>query len=173
MADIKILGRGKKFPEVCNVIIEIEANCAVPVKYEFDKESGFMMVDRFIATPMYYPCNYGFVPNTLSEDGDAADVLVVSPYPIKSGCVVEVRPVGVLVMEDEKGMDEKIIAVPSSSVTKMYDNVNDIADLDQSLIAKIQHFFEHYKDLEKGKWVKVQSVQGKQKAIEILQKSAI
>jgi inorganic pyrophosphatase len=172
MSDALKLGKGKNFPEDFNVIIEIEANSSSPVKYEFDKDSGFLTVDRFIATPMYYPCNYGFVPNTLSDDGDPADVLVVTPFPIKAGSVIQARAVGVLVMEDEKGMDEKIIAVPVSGITKMYDNVKSIDDLDQGLVKKIQHFFEHYKDLEKGKWVKVQSMQGKEKAIEILRASA-
>jgi inorganic pyrophosphatase len=111
MSDALKLGKGKNFPEDFNVIIEIEANSSSPVKYEFDKDSGFLTVDRFISTPMYYPCNFGFVPNTLSDDGDAADVLVVTPFPIKAGSVIQARAVGVLVMEDEKGMDEKIIAV--------------------------------------------------------------
>ena len=172
MSQVSVLGKGKKFPDVFNVIIEIEANAASPVKYEFDKDSGFLMVDRFIATPMYYPCNYGFVPNTLSDDGDPADVLVITPHPIKAGSVIESRAVGVLIMEDEKGMDEKIIAVPSSSITKMYDSVKDINDVDSALLAKIKHFFEHYKDLESGKWVKIKSFENAAKAIEILKVSA-
>ena len=131
-----------------------------------------MTVDRFIATPMYYPCNYGFVPDTLSDDGDPADVLVITPYPIKAGAVIEARAVGVLIMEDEKGMDEKIIAVPSSSITKEYDSIKDITDVEKGLLNKIQHFFEHYKDLEKGKWVKVKSMEGFDSAIKILKASA-
>jgi inorganic pyrophosphatase len=164
------LGCGKNFPEAFNVVIEVEAN-ALPVKYEYDKDSDFMIVDRFIATPMHYPCNYGFVPCTLSDDGDPADVLVISPYAIRSGCSIECRAVGVLIMEDEKGMDEKIIAVPSSGVTKMYDHIKDVNDVNPALLNQIKHFFEHYKDLEKGKWVKVKTLENTETAVDLLTKA--
>lgn len=144
---------GKNPPEDINVIIEIPM--MVPIKYELDKESGAVVVDRFISTPMYYPCNYGFVPGTLSDDGDPTDVLVVSQFPIQAGAVIRCRPIGVLLMEDESGFDEKIIAVPHSKLTPFYNNVHECSDLPEILISQIKHFFEHYKDLEKGKWVKV------------------
>lgn len=158
---------GKNAPENVNVIIEVPMN-SDPVKYEFDKDSGALLVDRFIATPMYYPCNYGFIPHTLSEDGDPADVLVVADYAIVSGAVIAAKPIGVLIMEDEKGMDEKIIAVPAVKLNSVYEKINDIAELPENLINKIKHFFEHYKDLEKGKWVKVKSFEGPNKAREII-----
>lgn len=151
--DISKISAGANPPEDINVIIEVPTG--VPVKYELDKESGAVFVDRFIATPMYYPCNYGFVPGTLSDDGDPADVLVVGEYPLEPGCVIRSRPVGVLIMEDEAGQDEKIIAVPHSKMTPMYNHVNDISDLPEHLLNQVRHFFEHYKDLEKGKWVKL------------------
>ena len=137
-----------------NVIIEIPMNDN-PVKYEFDKEVGAIMVDRFMQVSMSYPCNYGFIPNTLSDDGDPADVLVIAQYPIIPGAIIKVRPVGVLMMEDESGMDEKILAVPVSKLDVTYDSVKDIDDVSEMLKAKIKHFFEHYKELEKGKWVKI------------------
>jgi inorganic pyrophosphatase len=120
-----------------------------------DKEAGVLFVDRFLYTPMRYPGNYGFVPHTLSDDGDPIDVLVANTRPIIPGAVINVRPVGVLLMEDDGGHDEKIIAVPSSKLTKRYDGVNDATDLPQITLDQIRHFFEHYKDLEPGKWVKV------------------
>lgn len=162
---------GKNFPEEMNVIIEIPQN-ADPVKYEFDKDSGAIIVDRFVATAMFYPCNYGFVPHTLSDDGDPADVLVVTEFPILSGSVIKARPVGVLIMEDESGIDEKILAVPVSKLTKTYDNVHSHLDLPETLLAKIQNFFENYKALEKGKWVKIQRWEGKEKALEVLKASS-
>ena len=145
---------GKDVPNDLNVVIEIAAN-ALPVKYEVDKDSGALMVDRFMSTAMHYPCNYGYIPQTLCGDGDPADVLVVTPLPLQPGCVVRCRPLGVLLMEDEAGEDSKLVAVPVGKLTKYYDNVNSIDDLPEELLAKITHFFEHYKDLEKGKWVKV------------------
>lgn len=145
---------GKKTPEDINVIIEIPAN-ADPIKYEIDKDSSAVFVDRFFATPMHYPCNYGYIPNTLCGDGDPADVLVITPFKLIPGCVIRCRPVGILHMEDESGEDAKLVAVPVSKLTKMYDDVKDIDDVDQLLRDQIQHFFEHYKDLEAGKWVKV------------------
>ncbi|MEM9242700.1 MAG: inorganic diphosphatase [Pseudomonadota bacterium] len=146
---------GADVPHDINVVIEIPAN-TLPVKYEIDKDSGALHVDRFVATAMSYPVNYGFVPNTLSEDGDPVDVLVVTPFPLVHGSVIRCRPVGMLAMEDESGKDAKILAVPVSKLTPLYDQVTSPDDLPQPLLASIKHFFEHYKDLEKGKWVKVQ-----------------
>jgi inorganic pyrophosphatase len=145
---------GSNLPEEINVIIEIPAN-ADPVKYEVDKDTGAILVDRFMSTPMFYPCNYGYVNNTLSLDGDPVDVLVPTPYPLVPGAVIKCRPVGVLHMADEAGEDAKVIAVPVSKLTKLYDDVKDITDVPELLKQQIQHFFEHYKDLEAGKWVKV------------------
>jgi len=126
-----------------------------PVKYEIDKESGAIFVDRFIQVAMFYPCNYGFIPHTLSGDGDPVDVLVLSNYPVIPGAVMKCRPVGVLMMEDESGVDEKIIAVPIDKVDISFSNVKDINDVNNDVKLRIKHFFEHYKDLEKGKWVKI------------------
>ncbi|GDX35567.1 inorganic pyrophosphatase [Alphaproteobacteria bacterium] len=158
---------GEKAPDYVNVVIEVPMN-ADPVKYELDKESGAIMVDRFIATPMYYPCNYGFIPHTLSADGDPADVLVVSDYPIIPNAVIAVKPIGVLIMEDEKGMDEKIIAVPAKKLNSVYEEVEEIDQLPQGLVNRIKHFFEHYKDLEKGKWVKIKGYENSQSAKKII-----
>ncbi len=152
--DISKIPAGKNPPEDINVIIEVPQH-ADPIKYELDKESQAFFVDRFMHTAMHYPCNYGFVPNTLSEDGDPVDVLVVSKFALMTGCVVPCRPVGVLKMEDEKGVDAKILAVPVPSVKPMYEDVRGPEDLPRFLLDQIQHFFEHYKDLEPGKWVKV------------------
>ena len=145
---------GRRVPDEVNVIIEIPAH-SDPVKYEVDKETGAMFVDRFMSTPMFYPCNYGYIPHTLSEDGDPVDVLVVTPYPLISGSVIRCRPVGMLEMTDEAGRDTKILAVPISKLSNLYDHVRDAADLHDSLLQQIAHFFEHYKDLESGKWVRV------------------
>jgi len=145
---------GKDVPNNVNVIIEIPAH-SDPVKYEVDKDSGAVFVDRFMSTAMFYPCNYGYVPHTLSEDGDPVDVLVVTPHALISGSVIRVRPVGVLKMTDESGVDAKILAMPVSKLTDRYDHINNIADVPESLLNQISHFFEHYKDLEKGKWVKI------------------
>ena len=170
--DISKISSGKNFPETINVVIEIPANTP-GVKYEFDKESGAIFVDRFLQTPMHYPANYGFVPNTLSGDGDPADVLVISRYNLIAGSVIEAKPIGVLVTKDEKGYDEKILAVPSNSVSKEYENVNDLNDLPKLILDQIQHFFEHYKDLEKGKFVKVEEWKNANEAKEILKKSLL
>ena len=143
---------GDNLPNEINVIIEIPSHAA-PVKYEVDKETGALFVDRFMKTAMFYPCNYGYVPNTLSDDGDPADVLVMSPFPLLGGCVVKCRPVGVLNMTDESGGDAKILAVP---LDKMYDHIQNINDAPELLRAQIGHFFEHYKDLEPNKWVKLE-----------------
>lgn len=152
--DIRKIPVGKNPPEDINVVIEVPQH-GDPIKYELDKESGAIFVDRFMHTAMHYPCNYGFVPNTLSDDGDPVDVLVVSNFALMPGCVIPCRPVGVLMMEDEAGMDAKVLAVPVSKLKPVYDHVKGPDDLPKFLIDQITHFFEHYKDLEKGKWVKV------------------
>ena len=141
-------------PREVNVIIEVPVG-GEPIKYEMDKEAGTLVVDRFLYTAMRYPGNYGFIPHTLSNDGDPCDVLVANTRAIVPGAVMSVRPVGVLLMEDEAGGDEKIIAVPSSKLTQRYDKVKTFSDLPDITLAQIQHFFEHYKDLEPGKWVRV------------------
>ena len=145
---------GNNPPEDVNVIIEVPVG-GEPIKYEMDKASGTLFVDRFLYTPMRYPGNYGFIPHTLSADGDPIDVLVCNTRAIVPGAVINCRPVGVLVMEDDGGGDEKIIAVPSSKLTKRYDNVKTYTDLPQISVEQIEHFFAHYKDLEPGKWVKI------------------
>ena len=145
---------GDNPPEDVNVLIEVPVG-GHPIKYELDKNAGTLVVDRFLYTPMTYPGNYGFVPHTLSEDGDPIDVLVCNSRPLVPGCVINVRPVGVLVMEDNAGQDEKIIAVPSRHLSKRFDNVENYSDLPDITVQQIQHFFEHYKDLEPGKWVKI------------------
>lgn len=150
-----------------HVIIEIPMNDN-PVKYEFDKESGAIFVDRFMQTAMFYPCNYGFIPHTLSDDGDPVDVLVASHYPIVPGAVIKVRPIGVLMMEDESGIDEKILAVPTIKLDITYENINDINDIDDMLKNRINHFFENYKKLEKGKWVKIMGWQNAKTANQII-----
>lgn len=152
--NIDKLSVGKDVPNNVNVIIEIPAN-ASPVKYEVDKDSGALMVDRFMTAPMFYPANYGFVPHTLADDGDPIDVLVVTPEPLVHGCVIPARPVGVLNMSDEGGGDVKIVAVPAGKLSTQYDNIQNYTDLPELLLQQIEHFFEHYKQLEKGKWVKI------------------
>ncbi len=150
---------GRTVPDEVNVIIEIPMN-AEPVKYEVDKESGAIFVDRVLTTPMRYPCNYGYIPRTLSGDGDPADVLVVMPLPLIPGSVIRVRPIGMLSMEDEAGEDTKLIAVPTAKVYSAYAHMNVIDDVPEHTRDRIRHFFEHYKDLEKGKWVKVRGWEG-------------
>ncbi|PHP68481.1 inorganic diphosphatase [Zhengella mangrovi] len=151
---IDAISIGKNPPEDINVIIEVQVG-GHPIKYEMDKEAGTLVVDRFLYTPMTYPGNYGFVPHTLSEDGDPIDVLVCNTRPLVPGCVINVRPIGVLVMEDDGGKDEKILAVPTHKLTKRYDGVENYDDLPEITLKQIEHFFEHYKDLEPGKWVKI------------------
>jgi len=151
---IDAISIGKNPPHDINVIVEVAIG-GEPIKYEMDKEAGTLVVDRFLYTPMRYPGNYGFVPHTLSDDGDPIDVLVANTRPIIAGAVINVRPIGVLKMEDDGGGDEKIIAVPSPKLTQRYANVHTITDLPQITLDQIQHFFEHYKDLEPGKWVKI------------------
>lgn len=141
-------------PEDINVIIEVPVG-GEPIKYEMDKASGALFVDRYLYTPMRYPGNYGFVPHTLSDDGDAIDVLIASTRAIVPGAVLNCRPIGVLVMRDEAGGDEKLIAVPSSRLTRRYEKVHNYTDLPEITLHQIQHFFEHYKDLEPNKWVQL------------------
>lgn len=157
-------------PNELNVIIEIPANSS-PVKYEFDKDTNSLVVDRFMSTPMFYPANYGFVPQTLADDGDPADILVITPYPLVHNCVIKARPVGVLKMTDDGGIDHKILAVPISKLSKEYDNIQDIGDVSTMLKKQIEHFFTHYKDLENGKWVKIDGWDNAAKAKEILRES--
>ncbi|RRJ83549.1 inorganic diphosphatase [Aestuariirhabdus litorea] len=146
---------GKDAPNDIYVAIEIPANSSAPIKYEIDKDSNEVFVDRFMATPMFYPANYGYIPNTLADDGDPLDVLVVTPYPVAVGSVIRCRPVGVLNMSDESGEDAKLIAVPHDKLTTLYKDIKEYTDLPELLLKQIQHFFENYKDLEEGKWVKV------------------
>jgi len=153
--NIDNISAGKDLPNQINVIIEIPAHGG-PIKYEIDKDSGALLVDRFMGTAMYYPANYGFVPHTLSDDGDPVDVLVVTPVPLAAGAVIAARPVGVLKMSDESGEDAKIVAVPVDKLTPLYKDVQDIGDLPKSLLDAIGHFFEQYKANEPGKWVKVE-----------------
>jgi inorganic pyrophosphatase len=145
---------GRALPNDFNVIIEIPMN-ADPIKYEVDKETGALFVDRFMMTSMHYPCNYGYIPHTIAGDGDPVDVLVVTPFPVTVGAVIRCRPVGVLKMEDEAGSDSKLLAVPIEKVLPLYRHWQKPEDLQPERLLSIQHFFEHYKDLEKGKWVKV------------------
>lgn len=159
---------GRNVPDEINVVIEIPAN-GDPVKYEVDKQSGALFVDRFMSTAMHYPCNYGYVPMTLSEDGDPVDVLVLAPIRLLSGCVIRCRPIGLMEMEDEAGPDCKILAVPVDKTSPIYKDVKSHLDLPKSLLDTIAHFFAHYKDLEPGKWVKVNGWQDGDKAkIEII-----
>ena len=153
--NLEKVGAGKNAPEEINVVIEVPMG-SDPVKYEFDKEAGAIMVDRFMQTAMFYPCNYGFIPSTLSKDGDPVDVLVIANFPIIPGAIIKARPIGVLMMEDESGQDEKILAVPTTKLDPYYDNIKSYKDMPEIFIAKIKHFFETYKALEKNKWVKVE-----------------
>ncbi len=150
---------GDNLPDDFNVIIEIPAH-GEPIKYEVDKETGAMFVDRFMSTAMHYPCNYGYIPHTLSEDGDPVDVLVITPIPLITGVVVRCRPVGMLKMADEAGVDAKLVAVPIDRLCGLYRMVRHPEDLSPLTLRQISHFFEHYKDLEEGKWVKVEGWTG-------------
>ena len=161
---------GTNPPEDVNVIIEVSVG-GEPIKYEMDKDAGAMYVDRFLYTPMRYPGNYGFVPHTLCGDGDPVDVIVANQRPIVPGAIINCRPIGVLFMEDEAGADEKLIAIPSSRLTKRYDNVAHIEDLPSITVDQIKHFFEHYKDLEPGKWVKITGFGGPDDAKRIILES--
>lgn len=152
--NIDAIPPGNNPPEDVNVIVEVPVG-GEPIKYELDKTSGALVVDRFLYTPMRYPGNYGFVPHTLSEDGDPIDVLVASTRALVPGAVINCRPIGVLIMKDEAGADEKVIAVPSTSLTRRYESIRHYTDLPDITLEQIQHFFEHYKDLEKEKWVQL------------------
>jgi len=154
---------GKNPPDEVHAIIEISAN-GLPVKYEVDKEQDVLMVDRFLSTSMFYPCNYGYIPKTLSEDGDPIDILVLTPTPLVAGAVIRCRPVGFLKMSDEAGIDTKILAVPVTKLTALYKNINTVTDLPSQQLDMISHFFEQYKALESGKWVKVEGWEGVEKA---------
>lgn len=164
---IDAIAIGKNPPHDINVIIEVPLG-GEPIKYELDKASGTLVVDRFLYTSMRYPGNYGFVPHTLSDDGDPIDVIIVNTRPITAGAVMNCRPIGVLVMEDECGQDEKIVAVPSSKLTKRYEKVHSHTDLPEITLQQIEHFFSHYKDLEPGKWVKVLRWDGAEVAAELI-----
>ncbi len=150
---------GRDVPNDFNVVIEIPMN-ADPIKYEVDKESGAIFVDRFMGTAMHYPCNYGYIPNTIADDGDPCDVLVITPFPLIPGVVVRCRALGVLKMTDEAGGDSKILAVPVEKILPVYSHLQKVEDVQELTLRQIQHFFEHYKDLEKGKWVKVEGWEG-------------
>jgi len=165
--DINKISVGENAPWDVNVIIEVPAGTE-PVKYEIDKDSGALFVDRIMHTSMRYPCNYGFIPHTLADDGDPADVLLANRTPIMPGAVVRCRPLGVLIMEDEAGMDEKILMVPVDKLHPFYTGVKSYEELPQIFLDQVAHFFEHYKDLEKGKWVKVVGWEGPEKAAELI-----
>jgi len=163
--DISKIGPGEN-PDKVHALIEIPYGSSI--KYEIDKDSGAIWVDRVMYSAMYYPANYGFVPNTLAADGDPADILVLCDYALQPGSVIKSRLIGVLVMEDESGMDEKLLAVPVSKVDPTYDNIQDISDLPKHTLDKIKNFFETYKMLEPNKWVKVKEYKGKEEAQKIL-----
>jgi inorganic pyrophosphatase len=152
--DINKLPPGRNPPHEINVLIEVPLR-SDPIKYEYDKENGFIFVDRYLYTAMFYPCNYGFIPNTLSLDGDPVDVMVIGRMPVVPGAILRARPIGVLMMEDEAGQDEQILAVPIDKITQVHRNVQSYKDVPPIDLARITHFFEHYKDLEPNKWVKV------------------
>jgi len=149
------VGPGKQLPESFNVIIEIPSH-SDPIKYEVDKDTGALFVDRFMMTSMHYPCNYGYIPQTLSDDGDPVDVLLITPFPVAMGAVVPSRPLGVLKMKDEAGLDAKILAVPTNEILPIYKHWKNYKDIAPERLEQIKHFFEHYKDLEEGKWVKIE-----------------
>lgn len=161
--DISKISAGLDLPYDFNVIIEIPAHSA-PIKYEHDKESGAIFVDRLIGTVMSYPLNYGYIPHTLSQDGDPVDVLITTPFPLLPGVVIRSRPIGILRMEDESGQDAKILAIPHSKLTRLYDDIRTFQDIPSLTLHQVVHFFEHYKDLEPGKWVKVFGWEGPESA---------
>jgi len=167
--DLSNLSVGKNPPEEVNVLVEIPEGSSV--KYEMDKQSGFITVDRFSYAAMPYPFNYGFIPGTQAQDGDPTDVLVISSRGVNSGCVIAVRPIGMLEMEDEAGIDTKIIAVPTKKIDPFYAAIEDMADLDAAVKNKIKHFFDHYKELEPGKWVKTKNFLSKKEAHDAINQS--
>ena len=164
---IDAISIGSNPPDDVNVIVEVPYG-GQPIKYEMDKEAGTLVVDRFLYTPMTYPGNYGFIPHTLCGDGDPLDVLICNTRPLLPGCVVAVRPIGYLVMEDNAGADEKVIAVPSPKVTRRYENIRDYTQLPEITRQQVQHFFEHYKDLEPGKWVRLGGWHGAAEARQLI-----
>jgi inorganic pyrophosphatase len=166
------ISAGKDIPWDVNVVIEIPLG-GVPVKYEVDKDSGAMFVDRFLHTAMFYPCNYGFIPHTLADDGDPTDMLVAGPIPVIPGAVIRARPVGVLIMEDEAGQDEKILGVPVDALHPYYSNISNYTDLRDVLLDQISHFFGHYKDLEAEKWVKIVRWGDADEAAAMIEKSLV
>ncbi|MEZ5938712.1 MAG: inorganic diphosphatase [Hyphomonadaceae bacterium] len=168
--DLKKISIGHSAPEDVNVVIEVPLG-GEPIKYEIDKASGAMFVDRFLYTSMRYPCNYGFIPHTLSLDGDPIDVMCVGNRALVPGSVLRVRPVGVLLMTDDKGQDEKILAVPHQKLTRYYDKIKSYTDLPDILVERITHFFQHYKDLEPNKWVKIEGLEGPERARELISES--
>lgn len=163
------LGPGSRAPDLVNVVVEIPMGSSV--KYEFDKESCLVKVDRFLYTSMVYPFNYGFIPGTLEEDGDPVDILVLSREPVVPGSVIEAVPVALLIMEDEEGIDNKVLAVPKAKLDPLYSTIKDVDDLPDILKDKIKHFFEHYKELEPGKWVKVKEWRSAAEAKERIKKA--
>jgi inorganic pyrophosphatase len=162
---------GRDLPNDCNVVIEIPMH-GEAIKYEVDKETGAVFVDRFMSTAMHYPCNYGYIPQTLSDDGDPCDVLVISPVPLITGVVVRCRPIGMLKMDDEAGGDAKILAVPIDRLSSLYRAIESPRDLPEIQLAQIAHFFEHYKDLEPGKWVRLAGWVGPEEAKREIMESA-
>lgn len=168
--NLEQLSAGHLLPDDFNAVIEIPSR-GNPVKYEVDKKTGMVSVDRFLATCMFYPCDYGFIPHTLSEDGDPTDVLVVCPYPLFPGVSIRCRPIGLLRMTDESGKDAKILSVPITKLTPQYQHIQKPEDFGKDLLSAIEHFFQHYKDLEKGKWVKVDGWEGVDAAREEIIKS--
>lgn len=163
------IGPGEKAPDEVNVVIEIPLGSGV--KYELDKDTGVLVVDRILYTSMVYPFNYGFIPGTLEEDGDPVDVLVISYDPLLPGSIIRVKPIGVLETQDEKGFDAKIVAVPANKIDPRFENMNDIADVPEAIKQRIEHFFAHYKELEKGKWVKVIGWRSRNEALEKIRKA--
>jgi len=167
--DVKKIPVGKNPPEDVYVVVEIPKDS--PIKYELDKESGAIFVDRVLYTAMYYPFNYGFIPNTLADDGDPVDVLVISDWAATPGSIVRARVIGMLEMEDESGIDTKVIAIPHEKIDPTYKGIKEVSDLPEAVLNKIKHFFEHYKELEPGKWVKVKEFKGKEEALKDIQKA--
>ena len=165
----KDLPAGKNPPEDVYVFVEIPMGSSV--KYEVDHDTGVIFVDRFLYTSMVYPANYGFIPRTLAEDGDPVDVLVLSREPVFPGTVIRAKPIGVLIMEDEEGMDEKVLAVPVKKLDPSWGSVEDIGDCDEATLQRIKHFFERYKELEPGKWVKVREFKGREEALKIIEEA--
>ena len=165
--DLSNIAPGKDVPNYINVVIEIPKGSKV--KYEVDKESGAVFVDRIVFTPMAYPAAYGFIPNTLAADGDPIDMLVLIPEAVVPGCVIRARPIGVLKMEDESGMDEKVICVPHDKIHPLYSKIHEVSELPEITRQEIEHFFTHYKDLEKGKWVKIQGWDNQAKACKLIE----